>query len=85
MAHELQQVFPDMVTQTDPTNKESLLGINYNNLSVLSIKGLQEIKVIIESQQQQIEQGRAENAALRLELNAQKERLKKIRRGCAAS
>ena len=26
----------------------------------------------------QIEQGRAENAALRLELNAQKERLKKL-------
>jgi hypothetical protein len=78
MAQELQQVFPDMVTQIDPTNKESVLGINYNNLSVLSIKGLQEIKVIIESQQQQIEQGRAENAALRQELDAQKERLKKL-------
>jgi hypothetical protein len=80
MAHELQQVFPDLVSKLDPQDDQSLLGINYSNLSVLSIKSIQELKVIIDKQNNHIEKLTEEFNRLQYKLEEQEARLKAVER-----
>jgi hypothetical protein len=75
MAHELQQVFPDLVSRLDPQDNQSLLGINYSNLSVLSIKSIQELKAIIDHQHTVIERLTSEYQQMQTKVQQQEARL----------
>jgi hypothetical protein len=75
IAHELQQVFPDLVSRLDPQDTQSLLGINYSNLSVLSIKSIQELKAIIDNQNTVIERLTSEYQQMQTKVQQQEARL----------
>jgi hypothetical protein len=57
LAQELQMVFPDLVSETPARNagEAPALLVDYNQLSVIALKALQEQQTIIDRQQEQIQ------------------------------
>jgi hypothetical protein len=55
IAQEVAEIFPSFVSKVDERNGEKMLGIDYNNFTVMAIKGIQEQQQIIGGQQQVIE------------------------------
>ena len=57
LAQELRQVFPNLVSETKPRNEgeESVLLVDYNQLTVLAVTALQEQQEVIEAQNEKIE------------------------------
>lgn len=56
IAQEVAKIFPSFVSQAGEKDGEKILGIDYNNFTVLAIKGIQEQQQIIDNQQSLIEQ-----------------------------
>lgn len=55
IAQEVAEIFPSFVSQVDERNGEKMLGIDYNNFTVVAIKGIQEQQQVIQHQQASIE------------------------------
>lgn len=55
IAQEVAALFPSFVSQAGEKDGEKMLGIDYNNFTVLAIKGIQEQQQIIDKQQAVIE------------------------------
>ncbi len=72
LAQELQDVFPELVSETKPRNEgeESVLLVDYSQLTVLAITALQEQQEVIEAQNEKIEN--LEERLARLEALIQK-------------
>jgi hypothetical protein len=55
MAQDIQPYFPELVYQRyDRELTKPLLTLNYSGLGVIAIKGVQELQLIIQKQQEQI-------------------------------
>ena len=78
MAQDVQQLFPDAVTEIQQKNGDKFLGINYQYFTVAAIKGLQEQQVEIENEKLHIDELNVQVKSLEEEVKNEKLKMKNL-------